>query len=197
MKKILNTIVLLLITQMGFTQYFTLTPNGFVSEDKNDYIVIDVPNAKQNDLYKNVLNALSAMYKNPKDALSLIEGESITLNGYEEKVILYKDKISPLQIGKTTYQYDLSYTLSILFKDGKIRFNRPTFECRRWYEDGYRSGWASGWTYLHLVKGKNAKAAIFGQKGEIMAEESYNGLNQHLNSLIKEIIEKSTKIDDW
>lgn len=197
MRKIVTILTLLLFSQLSFAQYFTLTPKGFLSESESEYIVIDVPNSTQADLYKSVLNALSIMYNDPKEVLSLVEGESITLNAYEPEVITYKDKVSPLQIGKTTYKYDLSYSISMLFKDGKIRFNRPTFECRRWYENGYKGGWTSGWTYLHLVKGKDAKSAIFDKNGEIISQEAYDGLNNHLNSLIKEIVEKSKNVDNW
>lgn len=187
----------MIFSQSFFAQYFTLTPQGFVSDKKTDFVVIDVPNVKQKDLYRNVLNALSTMYKDPKNVLSLVEGESITIKGYEEKVIPHKYKPNPLQIGKSLMKYDVSYTINILFKDNKIRFNSPTFECRRWYQGDYKSGWDEGWAYLKLTKDKNARTSIFEKNGEITSEESYNALNSHFNSLIKEILEKSKKVNDW
>ncbi|MCL7987438.1 DUF4468 domain-containing protein [Sphingobacterium sp. lm-10] len=197
MKKIIYLVVLLLFAELGYAQYFTLTPSGFVSNDRAEYTVIDFPNVKQEVLYKNVLNALSSMYRDPKEVLSLIDGEGITIKGYEKEVIADKVKISPLQIGKTTYKYDISYTLSIQFKDDKVRINRPSFECRRWYESGYKSGWATGWTYLALVKDKNAKYAVFDKNGQIISQEAFDGLQQHFNGLIKEIIDKSKVVNNW
>ncbi|WP_179474109.1 DUF4468 domain-containing protein [Chryseobacterium sp. H1D6B] len=197
MKKLLNIIILMIFSQSFSAQYFRLTPQGFVSDNKSDYVVIDVPNTKQKDLYRNVLNALSTMYKDPKNVLSTVEGESITVKGYEEKKIPHKYKLNPLLIGKATMKYDVSYTLNILFKDNKIRFNSPSFECRRWYEGNYKSGWDEGWTYLTLMKDKNYRASIYDKNGEITSEESYTALNNHFNALIKEILEKSKKINNW
>lgn len=197
MKRVIPFIALLLFAETGYGQYFTLTSSGFVAADNLDYEVIDFPNVKQEVLYNNVLLALNSMYKDPKEVLSVVEGESITVKGYEQEAILDQVKLSPIQIGKTTYKYDISYTLSIQFKDNKIRFNRPSFECRRWYEGGYKSGWATGWSYLALVKNKNSKYAVFDKNGKVLSQEALDGLENHFNSLIKEITEKSKAIDNW
>lgn len=183
---------------MSFAQYFKLTDKGFVSTDNTDFTVVNVPNIKQKDLYKNVLNAINSMYSNPQKGLNVVDGESISITAYEEKALPVKHKAGGF--GKTSYKYDLSYTLSFLFKDGKIRINRPTFECRRWYEATYRptSGWSSsGWTTLNLLKGKNDRVAIYDTNGELLLEEAATGLNNHFNALLKQIIEKSQNINNW
>ncbi|TDS13264.1 hypothetical protein [Sphingobacterium paludis] len=197
MKKSGLVITLLLLAQLCFAQYFTLTPKGFLAENQADYVVLDFPNVKQAELYKRVQRALVSMYKDPKEVLSFIEGESITVNGYQPDAISNKRRANAIAIAKATYEYDLSYSLSILFKDEKIRFNRPTFECRRWYEGGYKSNWATGWSYLPLVKEKNNTAAIFDNKGQILAHDVLEQLNHYLNSLIKEILDKSQNTNDW
>lgn len=197
MKKLVITIGFILVAKLTFAQYFTLTPKGLVSGDKNSFVVVDFPNAKQAVLYKNVLNALNTMYKNPKEVLSLVDGESITITAYEKGIITDKVKVSPLQVGKKTYKYDLSYTLSILFKDGKIRFNSPSFECKRHYESGYKSGYASGWTDLPLIKGKDYKSGVFSENGKVFSDEAFEGLSKHFNGLIKEIIDKTKNGKDW
>lgn len=184
-------------TPLCFAQYFTLTPKGFLTENQAEYVVLDFPNVNQAELYKRVQRALVSMYKDPKEALSFIEGESITVNGYQPDAISNKRRANALAVAKATYKYDLSYSLSILFKDEKIRFNRPTFECRRWYEGGYKSNWATGWSYLSLVKEKNNTAAIFSNKGELIAPDVVEQLNHYLNSLIKEILDKSQNTNDW
>ncbi|WP_131537027.1 DUF4468 domain-containing protein [Pedobacter nototheniae] len=198
MKKTLNLAILLLVAQLSFAQYFKLTDKGFVSTDNTDFTVVNVPNIKQKDLYKNVLNAINSMYSNPQKGLNVVDGESISITAYEEKALPVKHKAGGF--GKTSYKYDLSYTLSFLFKDGKIRINRPTFECRRWYEATYRptSGWSSsGWTTLNLLKGKNDRVAIYDTNGELLLEEAATGLNNHFNALLKQIIEKSQNINNW
>lgn len=198
MKKIFSMAVLVLLTQLSFAQYFKLTDKGFVSNENHDFAVVEVPNVKQMDVYKNVLNAINSLYSNPQKGLSVLEGESITLTAYEEKALPVRHGGSGL--GKSNYEYDLSYTLSFLFKDGKIRMNSPTFELRRWYEGTFRagSGWGnSGWTTLNLVKGKKDRVAIYDQNGKLILEDAANGLNTHLNALLKQIIDKSNTINNW
>ncbi len=193
MKQFFTIIALTLLAPLSFAQYFTLTPNGFLSEGKNNYTVVDFPNTKQNNIYKNVLHALNTMYKDPKKVLTLVDGESITINGYEEYVIPHRAKSNPIQIGKTNYEFDVSYTISILFKDNKMRINSPTFECRRWMTTDY----SAKWVYLTLNKDKKSKASIYGKENEINAQDSYDALDKHFNNLIAEIIKKSKTVNDW
>lgn len=197
-KKILSAAIFLLVTQLSFAQYFKLTPQGFVSNDNSDFTVVDVPNIKQKELYKNVLNGINSMYSNPQKGLNVVEGESISFTVYEENALPVRHSAGGF--GKGNYKYDLSYTLSFLFKDGKIRINSPSFECRRWYEGTYRagSGWgSSGWTTLKLLKGEKDRVAIYDKNGKLLLEDAATGLNNHFNSVLKQIIEKSQKINNW
>lgn len=197
MKKTLSIILLLLATQLSFAQYFKLTPDGFLSSDNKDFTVVEVPNVKQKDLYKNVLNAINSIFRNPQKGLNVLEGESISIAAYEEKVLPVKLSRG---FGKATYKYDLSYTLTFLFKDGKIRINSPNFEGRRITEETYNasSGWHGGnWVTLKLKKVENSKVYVFDDKGKVMLEDAYSGLNNHFNLLIKEILEKSKNINNW
>ncbi|MCI3936543.1 DUF4468 domain-containing protein [Chryseobacterium aahli] len=189
--------ILLLVTQLSFAQYFKLTPAGFLSNEKNDFTVVDVPNVKQKDLYRNMLNAINSIFKNPQKGLSVVEGENISITAYEEEVLPIKLSNG---LGKTIRKYDLSYKLTFLFKDGKIRINSPDFEARRYVESTYRgaSGWTRDeWVTLNLVKVGKSKLYLFEDDGKIRFEDAYNGLNDHFNSLIKEIIDRSQNIDNW
>ncbi|MFA4867995.1 MAG: DUF4468 domain-containing protein [Pedobacter sp.] len=197
MKKTLIIAILLLVTQLGFAQYFKLMPKGFVSNDNSDFTVVNVPNVKQNDLYKNVLNAINSIFKNPQKGLSVVEGESISITAYEEGVLPIKLSNG---LGKSVRKYDLSYKLTFLFKDGKIRINSPDFEVKRYVEGSYRgaSGWTGDeWVTLKLIKVGKSKLYLFEDDGKVRFEDAYNGLNNHFNSLLKQIIEKSQKINNW
>ena len=198
MKKITTLLVLFFLIQSSFGQAFELTSEGFKAKvDQKNYIVIDVPGKTQSQLYKNVLSALSSMYKDPNKVLSGVKDESITLNGYAKNALSIKEKLNPMQIGKSTIKYDISENITILFKDGKMRFNSPSFEVRRWVEGGYNSGWATYWYHLRLnAAGKN-KHAIYDKKGAVNHPEAVTGLNDHFNNLIQEIIQKSSQIDEW
>lgn len=47
MKKILSMVILVLVTQFSFAQYFKLTPKGFVYDDNSDFMVVNVSNVKK------------------------------------------------------------------------------------------------------------------------------------------------------
>lgn len=192
MKALYTLFTIVCLSQFSYAQYFTLTSNGFVSsKDKTDYIVIDKPNTKKNELYRNVLSALSSMYKDPKEVLSLAENESITINGYEPKSLAVKQKRNYLQIGKSTIEYDLSYSITMLFKDDKIRINQPSFEARKWNSTtGY-------YEYLVLNETNKNKNSIYNKKNEVDYPDAITGLENHFNKLIQEILEKSNKINNW
>lgn len=192
MKALYTLFTIVCLSQFSYAQYFTLTSNGFVSsKDKTDYIVIDKPNTKKNELYRNVLSALSSMYKDPKEVLSLAENESITINGYEPKSLAVKQKRNYLQIGKSTIEYDLSYSITMLFKDDKIRINRPSFEARKWNSTtGY-------YEYLVLNETNKNKNSIYNKKNEVDYPDAITGLENNFNKLIQEILEKSNKINNW
>jgi len=93
-----------------------LKHNGFVGSDSTkNYIVIDVPSFKKNDLFKKILVYLNSIYKDPQRVISSVEGESITINGYTDVI---KGSLD-------WYKYPLNYNINIQFKDGKMRFE-PT-----------------------------------------------------------------------
>ena len=197
MKKVLSIVMLVLVTQLSFAQYFKLTPKGFVSNDNSDFTVVEVPNVKQKDLYKNVLNAINSLYKNPQKGLSVVEGESISITAYEEEVLPVKLSNG---LGKTIRKYDLSYKITFLFKDGKIRINSPDFEAKRYVEGTYRgaSGWSGDeWVTLKLTKVGKSKLYLFEDNGKVRFEDAYTGLNNYFNSLLKQIIDKSQNLNNW
>ncbi|PZR28276.1 MAG: hypothetical protein DI535_07680 [Citrobacter freundii] len=177
MKKIRLVLMFLLIAHLNYGQYFTLTPDGFMSETKADYVVIEVPGAKKEDLYKNVLNAINSLYSHPQEGLSVLAGESITLNAYKRKAI-------KASAGIMTYDYDVDYTLTFLFKDGKIRVNSPTFDASM---KNYNGTWAK----------LDVSRAYFKKNGDPKSEKHLKGVNELFNGFVKNILDKSVKIDNW
>ena len=177
MRKFRFCALLLLVSQLCFGQHFTLSPNGFVSSTKSDYVVIEVAGVSKENLYKNVLNAINVLYSNPQEGLNVVAGESINLNGYQRKAI-------KANAGVMTYDYDVDYTLSFLFKDGKIRVNSPTFVASM---QNYNGTWAK----------LNVSRAYFKKNGEVKSEKHFNEVNRFFNKLIDDILDKSRKIDNW
>lgn len=80
--------------------------------------------------------------------------------------------------------YDVDYTLSFLFKDGKIRINSPTFNAQIMNYNGT-------WNKMDVKK------FYFKGNGNPKREKSYQFVNAYFNGLIKSILEKSANIDNW
>lgn len=117
MKRLLLSLALIITTAATFAQSIPkmeLKPNGFVSaaDSTKNYVVLEVPKMKQAKLYKKTLTYLNGLYKNPSQVISAVDGESITVNGYD-------DGISTI---KGLNRYPLSYNVVLQFKDGKIRY---------------------------------------------------------------------------
>ncbi|MBE7177027.1 MAG: DUF4468 domain-containing protein [Mucilaginibacter polytrichastri] len=179
--KTLLLIACIFFANTALGQYFTLTHEGFVSNDKKNYVVMDVPETAKAVLFKNMLSALTSMYTDPKKALSVVEGESITITGFHPKAL-------PNKLHKNVY--DMEYTVNIQFKDNKIRIDAPTFDL------GYTS-YSGAYIKQVLVTEGFTKQGIFSKNGSVSLKRTKEALDVYFNDLIKEALEKSKKTDDW
>lgn len=109
---------LLLISLTAAAQRVELKPYGFAnaSDSTKSFVVVEVPNLKQADIYKKALTYLNSLYQNPSKVISVVDGESITVNGSTDQI---KGSLS-------WYKYPFSYNIVLQFKDGKIRYE-PKF----------------------------------------------------------------------
>ncbi|RQO78095.1 hypothetical protein DBR40_09095 [Pedobacter sp. KBW01] len=112
MKKTILFFVLVLTSGLAKAQ-FELTPNGFVDKENKDkdYIVLEVAGKNKAELYKSTLLYLNTLYSNPKETISAVDGESISVNAIDDSTI------STVLNG---------YSLVFEFKDGKIRI-KPSY----------------------------------------------------------------------
>lgn len=194
MKKLLFTMGLLLMLSMSaFAQGFTLTPNGFVnSEDETkNYVVVDMQGTQQ-ELYRKVRAYLVSIYRSPKDVLSESEPDVITINGIESNAVQKK------ALGMSAVSYDMNYTISIRFKDNRIRFDAPTFTLA-----DYNSG---NKVIRMLLQGKSNGGlgsevinVIYNKKGVLKADYAKEALEKFFNNYItalKKGVENNVG-DDW
>ena len=126
------------------------------------------------ELYDNVLKSINSLYSNPKEGLTLVPGQAITLAAYKHR---------GLKTSAIAY-YDVDYILSFLFKDGKIRINSPTFNAQIMNYNGT-------WNKMDVKK------FYFKGNGNPKREKSHQFVNAYFNGLIKSILEKSANIDNW
>lgn len=193
MKKFISMLFLLaLTTGCVFAQNFTLTPDGFVSSEdaSKSYIVIE-SEGTQAELYKKVKNYLMKIYRSPKDVLSESEPDAITINGIEQ------DAVQRKAMGMVAVSYDMNYTIGIMFKDGRIRVDSPSFSLSSYNGDKavkmYLSGKSNGGLGSEVVN------TIYNTKGDLKAKYAKEQLEAFFNSYIKDLKDGlvDNKDDNW
>lgn len=183
MKK-LFLLLALSIPTMLFGQTFSLTNKGFVNttDTSKDHLIIELPAHSKNDLYKKSLIYFSGLYVSPKDVLSTVENESITINGVEKNGIKMK-------VNWLNPSWDVNYTFNVQFKDGKIKFNQPVInKMTTTTGDIFRTA-----TVFYQGTGKE----IFNKKGELKIEEGKVALEEYINNFINLYLKSLNKKDDW
>lgn len=101
---------------------FHLSQTGdFLTGDGEDYVVIPFEGKTAHDIFMEIVQNINSLYKSPKEVLSTIEDQSISIFAMGSPIAY--DKI----IGLTREGYGY-YTIKILVKDNKIRFELPKID---------------------------------------------------------------------
>ena len=154
---------------------FKFDDNGIHSEQDSskDYVVYEVPGVTASDLKSYAMSAISELYKSPKDVLTTLGDNMIQLETYASHVFFTGG-------GGDTYPHDISYSIIIQFKDGKVRYNAPNI--KQIYADTFIGS-------LKLDMTKPITTLIEGKNRGLVALE--------FNGLIKEINNKISTSNDW
>jgi hypothetical protein len=112
--------VFALFPSLGFGQLI-MTPDGIKGSDAKEYIVIESNGESQSDLYSKSLTYLQGIFNSPNHALSTVDGQSITVNGFQPSAI--KSRYKQLKAN-----YDLRYSATFEFKDGRVKFQVNNWE---------------------------------------------------------------------
>ena len=122
MRALLLLLIISLFSKPTIAQekFFELTSHGFVStQDTTKLFSIYYYEGKsQSELYKKALVYINTLYVSPKDVISNVENETITINGVAKSTIR-QNSLSP--------RFDMNYTIVLMFKDNRIRIDAPTF----------------------------------------------------------------------
>lgn len=192
MKKITLLVCLITLSVVKvFSQDFTLTADGFVSknDESKNFIVVEMDGSQQ-ELYKKAKNYLMKIYRSPKDVLSESEPETITING------ISKDVVQKKALGMVVISYDMNYTVVLMFKDGKIRIDAPTFSLASYQTKTTRL----------LLKGKSNGGfgaevinTIYNNNGKLKEKYAKEQLELYFNSYIHALVKgmKETENNDW
>lgn len=188
MKKILQLLLVLCLPAAAHAQYFELTPDGFVnaSDPSKKYVVLEFPDNNQKQAYdkvdqyfQSVTGKTYDVVRVPNDRISATATTPITA-----------------QAGIFPRPYDTQYTLTIRFKDGRIRIDGPSID-QMSAEDGK----------LRLYPTEPQKGVdgyfIFGKDGKVKNNPGKENLEQFFNDFVNEIIvvfkttDTSDDDDDW
>ena len=189
MKKVLLLLVGL-VPFLGHSQ-FILTKEGMVDEkdQSKNYLVYNFEGKTANELYISVLTALTNYYISAKDAISKVEGKIISINGIESGGICYGNFM-----GGCNRRFDLIYTISIDFKDNKIRINSPLVAKSK--GDSFNNN-----NTYSLVGGGGlfGTYSTFNKDGKLKDESSKNSIEKFFNTLVNAIIKDidNQNKDDW
>lgn len=173
MKKML--ILLFVLLSINSHAQFSLTKEGFINTEDNakNYVVIEFEDMPKDELYLRTLKYVTSTYKSAKDVVSKVDNEMITLNGSEPNKILAK-----------TIRYDISYNVTISFKDNKIKIDAPTFEC---------SSFSGGKPYRLTMSGSNGgfgsevTIGLFKKNGEASLKNTIIEIESFFNGLVSGI----------
>jgi hypothetical protein len=159
-----KTILILMITLVGYVnaqEKFTFSKDGFNSL----YLVTEVENLSQSELYNKTLNYIKTNYNNPDEVIiSKIENEMIRFKGIKK--------------GASNYMApgDLMYEVQIDFKDGKYKFelSRMSFNIAN---GGYKTFDLNSQDKWYKKNG--SLRAWFGDKVQAISK-TMNDLNQSI-----------------
>src|SRR5690606_15292060 len=142
---------------------------------------IEFPNQSGSQLYASVLSALSQVYNSPKDVVSRVENKSITVSAAESDAIR-RNKL---------HVFDIDYSVTFLFKNGKIRIDAPSIKLTT-FSDKLRT--------LHLVANNSLSGAhlgIWNKKLDLKSGIAKDDLGRFFNKFIFLLISTMEDQDNW
>lgn len=189
MKLKLFTFIICIASSLYANAQFTLTADGWVAETGKSFYVVEIPGT-QAELYNKAKLAFTQIYKSAKDVLSYSEPDIIKANGFSDAPYLK-------QMGKK-YPVNMSYSITVLFKDGKIRFDAPSISSL-YSTNGYGQK-------LELDSGKGGGAglghlgALFKNNGDVRYKDTKQSIEDYFNGVINSIvtsIQSPITDEDW
>ena len=171
MKKNILIVVVFLFTILGFSQEteFKFTKEGFT-----DFVITEVRNKTQSEMYKKAIDWVSVTFKNPKEVImAQIENDYIRIEGSSDSFICINSLFKEFQ--KAKYQIEIS------FKDGKYKFDIISIQ-NYIAPSQYNSG---GWHEFDIIN----MNWYFNKKGEIKSVYKYypEMIPQYFNKLNLEL----------
>lgn len=98
---------------------FKATPNGFIAEDGNKFVVFNIEGRNATEIYKSVEAWCLSTFKNPDIAISRQQDKLLNIHGFFYRAFTSKGLLG----GR--YALNVDVNLIIHFKDEKIKIDIP------------------------------------------------------------------------
>ena len=189
MKKIFLTLICVAsICSNAYTQndtvYFEWQPNGrMLTKDGADSQIVQIEGKSQEVLYNELLVAASSLFNSPKDTISSIENQLISINAIQPVIWKLGGLLGALEV-------KIHYVLKIHIKDNKIKIDAPYFSLLSFSTGGTQEN-IEGWTKTQ--KFFNSDGTPNNKKGKA---EFIKDINSSFNALIYAIINSKNQ-EEW
>ncbi|WP_394657556.1 DUF4468 domain-containing protein [Halosquirtibacter laminarini] len=139
-------------------------------------------NISKSVLYQKSLIYFNSIYKSPKDVISSVEDQLITIHGVIDKSIRRN----------SFHVFDMDYTITFQFKDGKVRINSPSFVL---------TAYTKNMQTLHVKWTKfsfnGEHLGIYGKNDKLKSARAKKDLEVFYNNYIKEYFTSIIQDDEW
>jgi hypothetical protein len=166
------------------TDVFELTPSGLRStkDTSKNYIVIDLPGKSKAEIFKQTQIFMNRSFVSPKDVMSIVEGESVTITGYAEK-----------EVHRTNnHVFNTDYTMTFEFKDGKMKISSPAIKLTTTFYQKPQT--------LYLVANNSITGDVMGiwnEKLKLKSLTAKTDIENYFNSFISRLIKYFSEKNDW
>lgn len=114
MKKILLTAYITMLGAFNANAQFKIKPEGIVTDEGKSFYVVKVDSVSKEELFKRCESYVMKTYKNPDIVMSKQGNDMITIHGMDPRGYKYE-----------SHWLNMEYTITVSFKDGRIRIDAP------------------------------------------------------------------------
>ena len=170
-----------MIASLSFAQ-FKASANGVITEDGQDFYVVNVDGKTAQEIYDAVNGWIMANFKNPDAVSSKENAKMLKLHGVFPDAIFIGNRLGIKDVA------DVDLELMMYFKDGKIRFDLPIVNKMKIHPKDSELFFSGG--FLH---GTN----MFKKDGSENKPKIIESFNSFINGLISTIAGKAKETSDW
>jgi len=202
MKKVffIFAMMCLFLANVSAQDSFSVKPDGVSDANGNNFIVIAVDGLQADKIKSGLVTAIKS--KNLSSSLKIDEPDSNTL--------IVSDKIAGFtktdKSAGSAYTFDLLYSIIFNIKDGKVKYNVPTFEMASDQQYNSHTSILSNGIRFKMIMGikgkddvwnsKEKKYFIYNEKDKLIEKSTKEKLETLFNSYIP-IVQSISKSQDW